>query len=149
MLFEEHLDNVFTEGLTNASVGIHPPISQFVRIRPEEVADEPSVGHVRGPHDVAHLLEVVQLGRQTAVHAEDFLVDECSDRQVVEQICEQLPQFDVLPAFALVLETLNAVDRRTLMVAAQEEEILGLLAFVCHEDVDGFKRLLSAVDLIS
>lgn len=88
VFLEEHLHDILAEGLTDAAVGVHPAVGDLVGVTPEQVADEPGVRDVGGPHDVAHLFEVVQLRREAAVHAEDLFVDERRDGQVVEQVRE-------------------------------------------------------------
>lgn len=79
VLLQKHFYNVFSEGVADSSVRVHPAVGQLVGVGPQEVADQPSVGHVSGAHDVAHLLQVVQFGRQASVHAEDLLIDQCGD----------------------------------------------------------------------
>jgi len=149
VFLEEHFDNVFAEGVADPAVGVHPAISHLVRVTPEQVADESGVGHVGGTHDVADLLERVQFGGESAVHAEDLLVNDGRDGQVVEQVGEEFPQLDVVSAFALVLEALDTVDARTLVVATQQEEVFGVLALLGHEDGDGLERLLPAVHVVA
>jgi hypothetical protein len=60
------------------------------------------------------------------VHAKDLLVNDGGNRQAVEAIDEGLPKLDVIPSFALIIETVDAVDRRALVVAPQNEEVLGV-----------------------
>jgi len=52
------------------------------------------------------------------VHAEDLLVDEGGDGQAVEAVGEGLPNSNVVSALALVVETVNSVDRGALVVAS-------------------------------
>ena len=64
------------------------------------------------------------------MHGEDLLVDNGRDGQAVEAIRKSLPQLDVVAALALVVETVDTVDGRALMVAAQDEEVFGVLDLV-------------------
>jgi hypothetical protein len=64
------------------------------------------------------------------VHCEDFLVNDSSDWQAVEAISEGLPQLDVIPSLALVVETVYAVDGGAFVVAAENEEIFRILDLV-------------------
>jgi len=68
-----------------------------------------SVGHVGGPHDPADLLHALQVGGQTAVHAEDLLINDGSNGQTVEVVCKRLPELDVVPPLALVVKPLTMV----------------------------------------
>lgn len=67
------------------------------------------------------------------MHAEDFLVNQCGNRQTVKDIREDLPESDGVPAFALVVESINAVDLRALVIPTQQEEVLWVLDLVAHE----------------
>jgi hypothetical protein len=66
------------------------------------------------------------------VHAEDLLVDDGRERQHVEDVLELLPHLDVVSALALVVEAVDPVDRRALVIAAQHEKVLGVLDLVGH-----------------
>jgi hypothetical protein len=64
------------------------------------------------------------------VHCEDLLVDDCCDRQAIEAISECLPQLDIVPSLAFVIEAVYAVDGGAFVVAAQDEEIFGVFDLV-------------------
>jgi hypothetical protein len=64
------------------------------------------------------------------VHCEDLLVDDCCDRQAVEAISERLPQLDIVPSLAFVIEAVDAVDGGAFVVAAQDEEIFRIFDLV-------------------
>jgi hypothetical protein len=44
---------------------------------------------------------------------------------------KDLPELDIEATLALIIETIDAVDGGTLMVATQEEEVFGVLDLVC------------------
>ena len=48
------------------------------------------------------------------MHAEDLGRDECRDRKAVEQVAKHLPDLDGVSALDLIVEAVDAVDRRTL-----------------------------------
>lgn len=45
-----------------------------------------------------------------------------------------LPEANIIAAFALVKESIDAVNRGTFMIPAQEEEVLRIPYFVCKEE---------------
>lgn len=94
--------------------------------------------HISGAHDAADLLHGVQVGTQTTVHGEDLLVNDSSNGETVEAVGEGLPKLDVVSTLALVVETVDAVDGSTLMVAAQNEEVLRILDLVGQQQADCF-----------
>jgi hypothetical protein len=83
------------------------------------------------------------------MHGENLLVDDGGDGQAVEAVRKSLPQLDVVAPLALVVEPVDAVDRRALVVAAQHEEVLRVLDFVREQKADGLERLLAAVDVVA
>lgn len=83
------------------------------------------------------------------MHGEDLLVDDGSNRKAVEAVGEGLPQLDVVPSLALVVEAVDAVDRGALVVAAQNEEVLGVFNLVCEEQANGLKGLLATVYVVA
>ncbi len=60
-----------------------------------------------------------------------------------------LPEADGVPAFALVVKSVNPVDLTTLVVTAQQEEVLLELYFVGQKQDDCFKGLLSSVHVVA
>ena len=105
--------------------------------------------YISGTHDSADLLHGVEIGAQTTVHGEDLLVNDGGNGQAVEAVGESLPQLDVVSALALVVESIDTVDGGTLVVATENEEVLGVLDLVCQEQADSLQRLLATVDVVA
>ena len=93
--------------------------------------------HVSGTHDAPNLLHRVKVRTKTTVHSEDFLVDDGGDGQAVEAVRKCLPQLNVVSSLTLIVETVDAVDAGALVVAAKDEEVLGVLDLVREEQADG------------
>lgn len=72
------------------------------------------------------------------MHGEDLLVNDSSNGETIEAVGEGLPELDVVSTLALIVEAVNTVDGSTLMVAAQNEEILGILDLVGQQQTDCF-----------
>lgn len=83
------------------------------------------------------------------MHGEDLLVNDGRNGQAVEAVGECLPELDIVSSLALVIEAVDTVDGGTLMVAAQNEEVLGVLDLVGKKQADGLERLLATVDVIT
>ena len=49
----------------------------------------------------------------------------------------------------LVIEAIDAIDARTLVIASQQEEVLRVLDLVCEQQADGFQRLLASVHVVA
>lgn len=62
--------------------------------------------------------------------AENFLINDRSNRQAVKTVRESLPEFNVIPPFTLIVKTIYPVYTGTLMITAQQEEVLWIFDFV-------------------
>jgi hypothetical protein len=105
--------------------------------------------YISRSHHTPNLLHGVEVWAKTTVHSEDLLVDDSGNGQAVEAVGEGLPELDVISPFALVVESVNAVDRGALVVATEDEEILGVLDLVGKQEADGLERLLATIDVVA
>ena len=83
------------------------------------------------------------------MHGKDLLVNDCCDRQTIEAVGKCFPQFDVVASLALIVETVNTVDRSTFMISSENEEILRVLDFVRKKQAYRLQGLFSTVNIIS
>eukprot|EP00449_Zooxanthella_nutricula_P004904 CAMPEP_0198522210 /NCGR_PEP_ID=MMETSP1462-20131121/21401_1 /TAXON_ID=1333877 /ORGANISM="Brandtodinium nutriculum, Strain RCC3387" /LENGTH=176 /DNA_ID=CAMNT_0044251867 /DNA_START=136 /DNA_END=662 /DNA_ORIENTATION=+ len=143
------MDHVGAKDEADAPVVLGPARNVLVWVGPQQVADQPGVWHVRRADELPDLVHVRQLGRQAAVHADDFFVDEPAHWQAIEDVAEVFPQLDVVPSLALIVEAVNPGDRRALMVSAQQEKILWIFGLVGEHQRDRFEGLLAPVDVIA
>mmetsp|Transcript_91951 Transcript_91951/g.233805 ORF Transcript_91951/g.233805 Transcript_91951/m.233805 type:complete len:308 (+) Transcript_91951:258-1181(+) len=148
-LREEAGHDIRAEDEGHTAVILGPTCDVLVRVRPKQIADEACVRHVRGTHQATDLVHVRDLRGQAAVHAHDLLVDEAADWQAIEDVAELLPELDVVPPLALIIETVDAGDGGALVVAAQQEEVLGELRLVAKHQGNCLQRLLAAVDIVA
>jgi hypothetical protein len=108
-----------------------------------------SVGDIGRAHDSPDLLHGLEIGAETSVHGEDLLVNDGGNGETVEAVGESLPELDVVATLALVVESVDTVDRGALVVATEDEEVLGVLDLVCEEKTNGLERLLATVDIVT
>jgi len=109
--------NILTERETHATVVVSVLLDTTLRVGPEQVAKEASIRNISWSHNVLDLLEFFEFGTESAMHAENLLVDDSCNWQTVEHICEHLPESNGVSAFALVVESVNAIDLGALVVA--------------------------------
>lgn len=146
---QEGLDHVAAEYLADAALHIRrPPRGSFLGVRPQQVAHKPVLRDLDGPRDAADLLQVLQLGAETPVHAQYLLPDDCGHRHHIEHVREYLPQLQVVLSLALVVEPVDPVDARALVVAPQHEEVLGVLDLVGQEQAYALDGLLAPVHVV-
>lgn len=93
--------------------------------------------YVGRPHDPPDLLHRVEIWAQTTVHGEDLFVDDGCDWQAVEAVRKCLPKLDIVSPLALIVETIDPIDGRALVVAAEDEKVLWVLNLVGQQQADG------------
>lgn len=92
------------------------------RIGPEQIAHG-SIGRwLLEPVELANIIERVNLGRESAMHAQELLIHEGGERQTVERLHASV--IDALGVFdlALLLECEVLGEVAALVIAAQQEE---------------------------
>lgn len=94
-------------------------------------------------------VEGAELGGDAAVHAQNPRLDEARDGHAVERVGEQLPNLHRVAALTLVVEAIDAVDRRALVVAAQKEKVVWEFDLVGHQQQNRLERLATAVDVVA
>ena len=107
-----------------------PPDSWPAVIRTETAG---ACTYISGPHHPTNLLHRVQVRAQAAVHGEDLLVNDGGNWQAIETVGECFPQLDVVSALAFVVEAIDAVDGRALVVAPEDEEVFRVFDLVCQQ----------------
>ena len=69
------------------------------------------MGHLYSPVDGSDLIDSLDLGAQTAVNAENFTVDDSSDRQVIEYFGAVFPRVGItVLTVDLIIEAINCGD---------------------------------------
>ena len=64
------------------------------------------------------------------MHAQDFVINQSTNWQAIENILKLFPNSDAVASLALIVETIDSVYLSTLMVPSEQEEILLELNFV-------------------
>jgi DNA-binding NarL/FixJ family response regulator len=149
VLLQELGDDVRAKRVRDATVVLRPARNICLWVGPEQIAQHARVGYVHGTRDALDLLRRVEVGREARVHAKDLLVDDGGEGHHVEGLLELLPHLDTVSPLALVVEAVDAVDRSALVVAAQQEKVLGVPNLVREQQRDGLEAVLPAVDIVA
>mmetsp|Transcript_48227 Transcript_48227/g.114762 ORF Transcript_48227/g.114762 Transcript_48227/m.114762 type:complete len:205 (+) Transcript_48227:163-777(+) len=132
----ERLRDVLTEGVSGAARRDAPPVP-IVRVRPHQVADRPLVGDLDEAVQLLHVLDPVQRRRKAAVGAEDGVVDNRGEGEVVEEVGEALPYVRAaVLADALVVEAVDLGDLARLVVSAQDRDPVRVPELEEHDEGD-------------
>mmetsp|Transcript_25476 Transcript_25476/g.51803 ORF Transcript_25476/g.51803 Transcript_25476/m.51803 type:complete len:309 (-) Transcript_25476:121-1047(-) len=144
----ELLYDVGTEGERHTTIALCPSADVGVGVSPENIAQKACVRNIRGAQDTPDLLHAVQVWGEPAMYAEDLVVDDGRDGKAVENHVEGLPKLQAVAPLALVIEPIDSIDGRALVVTAKHEEVFGVLNFVRQKKADTFQPLWSTVHVV-
>ncbi len=83
------------------------------------------------------------------MHTKDFVIDDCSHWQTIEAFSEYLPETDTKAALALIIESIDSVNRCTFMVSSKEKKVIRVLDFVSKQKAYRLYALFSSVHIVS
>ena len=112
----------------------------FLGVGPEQVAEETLVRDIRRPLYHLDIAVLVELLTKTAVHTQDLVIYERRNRKLFEDVDEFFEKAAVflgwrlksyfrfsLPFEERLIETVDVRERIALVVASEQEEVLGVL----------------------
>ena len=140
---------ICTKRTRNTSVTLPPPFSIGARIRPQQITQETIIRNLSRPLNILYLVQTSQFGRETTMHAQYLVINERCNGQAVEAIGEYLPQPNIEPPLTFVIETVDSVDLRILMVPPQQENLFGVPDFVRQEQAYSLQALFASIDIVS
>lgn len=133
----EGLGDILAKSVTRTSRR-DAPSAPVIRVGPEQVAHGTLVRHLLYAVERPDVVERVDAGREAAVQAEDLVVDERGEGEVVEEVGEVLPHVGVaVLAEALIVESVHLRDLPGLVVAAEDCDALWVSDLESHEEGDG------------
>lgn len=106
----ERLRDVLSKRIASTS-WTYAPSAPIVWVTPQQVAHWALMRHLLNAVEASNVVKGVDAGRKTSVEAEDLVVDESGEREIVEQVREELPDVGiaVLPQ-AFIVETIDLCD---------------------------------------
>jgi hypothetical protein len=108
------------------------------------------VGNLLNAVKSSDVIQSVNTRGQTAVKAEYLVVDESSEGQVIEQICEVFPDVGIAVfSKALVVEAIDLGNLPRLVVSAKNGDALGVSDLEGDKQRDSLNRVIASVDVIT
>ena len=100
--------------------------------------------------DDLDLIDAMDAGRQTTVDAEDLVVDDAGEGEVVEHVGEVVPDSSVaVLAAAFCVETVGLSNTSRLVVAADEVDAVRIAEFETDQQRDGFDTEEAAINVVA
>ena len=89
------------------------PTTSVIRVRPEEITDGTLVRSLLNAIELADLIKCIDRGGETTVEAENLILDDGSERKVVKEFSESLPDISItIFTEAFIIETVsNKIER--------------------------------------
>lgn len=96
-----------TETVSSTSGG-DTPTASIIGVRPEQVAHGTFLGHLLNSIELSDLIEGVDARRKTPVQAENLILNNSGQWQVVEELGEDFPYVGIaVLSEALIVETIS------------------------------------------
>mmetsp|Transcript_27443 Transcript_27443/g.76717 ORF Transcript_27443/g.76717 Transcript_27443/m.76717 type:complete len:271 (-) Transcript_27443:709-1521(-) len=140
--------HVGPERHTNPPLG-HLASRERRRVRPQHVRH---VRRVTGLPDPVNLLKLLQLDtvlpREAPVHDEHFVFNNVPEREVVENLPEQVIRIAAVLGLHLPRKSIHTIHIRGLMVPAVQVDVLGVQRLERKQCEDHFARETAAVHVV-
>jgi hypothetical protein len=149
MLVQKLCNNVFPESKRDTTIVLTPSIDFLIGVRPEEITQETGIGDIGRPNNTFYLVQTGELGAKTTVHAKDLFINHGGTGKTVEAIGKSLPELNSESSLALIVKSVNTVDRCTFMVTTENEKVLGVLDLVGKQKTNGLQTLLTTIHVVS
>lgn len=147
---EEFLDDLCAKGVTSSSWTQGKLIAVGVRITPDQVGHRTFVWDFSEAVDDLDLIDTMDARRQTAVDAEDLVVDNAGEGEVVEHVGEVMPDSGVaVLATTFGIEAVGLSDSSGLVVAANEMNAMGVTKFETDQKRDGLYTKEAAINVVA
>ena len=72
------------------------------------------------------------------MHTKDLFVDECSNRQAVEDVGEDFPKSNGVSSFAFIVKSINSIDLSAFVISSQKEEVLWIFNLIAEKQANTF-----------
>lgn len=147
---EELLDNLCAKRVAGSSWTERELVTIGVRIAPNQVGHGTFMWNFSEAVDDLDLIDAMDAGRQTTVDAEDLVVDDAGEGEVVEHIGEVVPNSSItVLAAALCVETVGLGNSSRLVVPADEVDAVRIAEFETNQQRDGFDTEEAAINVVA
>jgi hypothetical protein len=96
------------------------------------------------------VIKGIDAGRETSVQAEDLVIDQGGEGEVVEEIGEVLPYIRIAVfSETFIVEPIDLCDLTGFMVATEDGDALGISDFQGYEEGDGLNGVVPSINIIA
>ena len=128
----------------------YAPSTPVVWIAPQQIAHRALVRHFLDAVEASNVVEGINAGGEATVKAEDLVVDEGSEWEVIEEISEEFPDVGIaILAQALIVEAIDLCDLSRFVVAAEDGDSGGISDLKSYKKGDGLDGVVASVDIVA
>ena len=126
----ELFDSVFSEKIPSAS-GADEPALNLIWVWPHQVAHGSNVGNFLFSVKWPDVIDVLNVGRESTMHTENFIINNCSKWKVVKDVSTVLPNIEtaVFPE-TLVIKSIDLSNLSWFVIAPDEKELVFVPDFI-------------------
>jgi len=149
VFLQELHDNFLAEAITDSALIGFPISLHICWIGPKKIVEKSVVGDVGRPSDIANVIHVAEGRTETTMNTENLACHNCSNWKGVECVDKCLPDLNIATSLTLIVEAVHTGNIGAFVVAAKQEEVLGVTNFVAQKQQNGFETLFATVDIVT
>ncbi len=143
------LRDVLAKGIASTAGG-NTPAHAVVRVRPQQIAHGTFVRDLLHAGLVHNVVEGVDGGGETTVETENLLLNQGSQRKVVEQIGEVLPHVRIaILSQALIIETIDLGNLAGLVVTTGNGNAFAIADLESKEERNSLHRVVTTINVVT
>lgn len=134
----------------SSTTGGDTPATSVVGIAPQQVTHRSLVGNLLDSVQRPDVVERVDRRTQAAMKAEDLVLNERGEGEVIEKVGEVSPHVGVaIFAQALVVEAVDLCDLAGFVVSSEDRDPLGVADFKADKKGHGLDGVVTPIDVVT
>lgn len=98
----------------------------------------------------SHLVDCLDIWRESSVDAENFIFDKGSQRKVVKSLVEILPWSWTSVLFHdFIVESIHSGNLPGLMISPEQNDVFGVFKLITEEEFDGLDGIVPSINKIA
>jgi hypothetical protein len=145
----ERLRDILAESIACTTWG-YSPTAPVIWVGPKQITHGSFMRYLLYAIEGPDIIKRIDAGRETAVEAEDLVVDQCGKRQIVEKICKVFPDVGVAVfSKALVVEAVDLGDLAGLVIPTENGNALWVSNLQCDKKRHRLDGKVASIDIVT
>lgn len=145
----ELLRDVLSKGVTSSSWR-DAPATSVIWVRPEKITDWSLVRSLLHSIELSDLIEGINTWGESTMEAEDLVLDDSCEWEVIKELCELFPYVSVtVLSQAFIIEAINLCDLSALVVTSKDSESIFKADLEGNEESDSLNRVVTTINVVT